>query len=242
MKQIVCMKWGTLYSADYVNRLFNMIGRNVTPPFRLVCLTDDAAGIDPRVEILPCPTIEAPPPFNNTGWRKLNIWAPRIGDLTGDLLFLDLDVVIVGNIDPFFSYGEDYMVMRNFTTPNRRIGNTSVFRFPVGAHPYLLERFLAAPQAMIDKYRNEQTYISGEVKQMTFWPDPWIRSFKEHCIRPLPLRRIVQPRIPSGARIVVFTGNPRPHEAAAGRWPASAWYKKLYKAIPPVRWAQEHWR
>lgn len=145
MKQIVCMKWGTLYSSDYVNRLYSMISRNITPPFRLICLTDDPVGIDPRVEILPCPTIAAPAPFVNTGWRKLVVWAPRLGGLTGELLFLDLDVVIVGNIDEFFTYGQGYMVMRNFTTPKRRIGNTSVFRFPIGEHPYVLDRFLAGP-------------------------------------------------------------------------------------------------
>jgi len=242
MKQIVCMKWGDLYSSEYVNRLYRGVARNITPPFRFVCLTDDPADIDPHVEILPCPTIEAPAPFNNTGWRKLNIWAKHIGDLAGELLFLDLDVVIVGNLDDFFTYGDDYVVMKNWTTPNRRIGNTSVFRFPIGKHPYLLQRFLDQPAAMITKYRNEQTYISGEVSGMTFWPDPWIRSFKEHCIRPLPLRAFVQPRLPADAKIIVFTGNPRPHEAAEGRWPARRWYKKLYKNIPPVRWVQEHWR
>ena len=31
--------------------------------------------------------------------------------------------------------------------------------------------------------------------------------------------------IPPGARIVVFTGHPRPHETAEGKWPAP-WRKK----------------
>lgn len=242
MKQIVCMKWGTLYASDYVNRLYNMVSRNITPPFRFVCFTDDAAGIDPRVEILPCPTIQAPAPYNNWGWRKLNLWGEKVGDLTGEFLFLDLDIVLVGNIDAFFTYGSDYLVMRNWSTPQRRIGNTSVFRLRVGSHPYVLQHFLEQPEAMIAKYRNSQTYVSNEIRQMTFWPDPWIRSFKDHCLRPLPLRPFVQPRLIPDAKIIAFTGNPRPHEAAAGRWPVKRWYKKLYKTIPPVRWVQENWR
>jgi hypothetical protein len=47
-------------------------------------------------------------------------------------------------------------------------------------------------------------------------------------------------QLPSDARIVVFTGHPRPHEALEGKWPAP-WYKKHYKSIRPVKWLNEHW-
>ena len=30
---IICMKWGTKYGAEYVNRLYNMVKRNLTLPF-----------------------------------------------------------------------------------------------------------------------------------------------------------------------------------------------------------------
>ena len=45
---------------------------------------------------------------------------------------------------------------------------------------------------------------------------------------------------PLNARIVVFTGHPRPHEAATGEWPAP-WYKKHYKSLRPVRWLADEW-
>jgi hypothetical protein len=56
-----------------------------------------------------------------------------------------------------------------------------------------------------------------------------------------PLNHFKNVEIPAGARIVVFTGHPRPHEAAAGEWPAP-WYKKPYKSVRPVTWLDEHWR
>ena len=37
---ILCMKWGTKYGAEYVNRLYNMVKRHLTLPFKMVCLTD----------------------------------------------------------------------------------------------------------------------------------------------------------------------------------------------------------
>ena len=42
IKQIICIKWGTKFGPDYVNRLRGMIARNITPPFRLVCFSEQA--------------------------------------------------------------------------------------------------------------------------------------------------------------------------------------------------------
>ncbi len=44
IKQIICIKWGVKYSADYVNRLYAMTARYTSPPFQLYCFTDNAAG------------------------------------------------------------------------------------------------------------------------------------------------------------------------------------------------------
>jgi hypothetical protein len=52
---IVCLKHGTLYSADYVNRLYNMVKRNCTLDYEFVCLTDDPKDINSNVKILPLP-------------------------------------------------------------------------------------------------------------------------------------------------------------------------------------------
>lgn len=243
MKQIICMKWGKLYSSDYVNRLYSMIARNITPPFKLFCLTDDPVGILPEVVIRECPTVDIPSPMCRGGWRKTALWASQVVGLAGECLFLDLDIIITGSLDDFFTYkGQSgYMVMRNYTTPNRRIGNTSVFRFTVGSHPDVLERLLADPLGMRKRYSNSQTFISNTIASMDFWPDGWIRQFKVHCLHRFPLRLFLQPRRFKDAKIVVCTGHPTPDELASGTWKAP-WYKKFYKSIPPVKWVQDAWK
>jgi hypothetical protein len=39
---VVCVKHGTKYPADYVNRLYNMVRRHLPGNWRFICLTDDA--------------------------------------------------------------------------------------------------------------------------------------------------------------------------------------------------------
>ena len=41
---VLCMKWGNKYPADYVNRLYSMVARNMQRPFRFICLTEDSVG------------------------------------------------------------------------------------------------------------------------------------------------------------------------------------------------------
>ena len=45
MDNILCLKWGTLYSAEYVNRLHRGVKAHLHRPFRFVCVTDDPSGL-----------------------------------------------------------------------------------------------------------------------------------------------------------------------------------------------------
>jgi hypothetical protein len=244
MNQFVCMNWGDAYGPDYVNRLYGMIARNTTQPFRLVCYTDNRDGIDPRVECYDCPEVDIPSPKRNRGWRKLALWNSSLPGLTGRALFLDLDVVITGPLDDFFTYepARDFCVIHNWTHPDRLIGNTSVYRFDVGSHPQILHRFLEDHHGVLNEFANSQSWVSHLLRDsITFWPDEWCRSFKRHCVPRGPRRWWQPPLLPEGARIIAFPGQPNPHDAVAGHWPAP-WYKRTYKHIRPSGWVQEHWR
>ena len=244
MNQFVCMNWGTAYGADYVNRLYSMIARNTQQPFRLVCYTDSQFGIRSEVECFDCPEVDIPSPKRNRGWRKLSLWANEPPGLNGTALFLDLDIVITGGLDDFFTYqpDADFCVIHNWTHPVRLIGNTSAYRFTVGSHPEILNRFLNDFRSVLAEYPNSQTYISACLeKSIAFWPSEWCRSFKRHCVPRGVTRWFRQPMLPAGARLVAFPGRPNPHEALDGTWPAP-WYKRVYKYIRPADWILQHWR
>jgi hypothetical protein len=243
MQTVLCMKWGTRYPSDYANRLWSMIQRNTRRPTRLVCYTDDPAGLDPAIEVHPLPLYDAPPDMLWDGWRKLSLWSETLQGVAGDCLFLDLDIVITQSLDAFFDYEPHatYCVIENWTQLGRGIGNTSVFRFRVGAHPNILGDFLRDPRQQKDLYRIEQTYISNSISGQVFWPRDWCVSFKHSLMPYWPLNFVVPPRLPATARLVAFTGKPDPDEARDGIWPAKGW-KKLYKQVRPTPWIAEHWR
>jgi len=268
IKNVVCVKWGTLYGPEYVNRLYGMLRRHLSPPFRLVCLSDSSQGLRPEVEYFPLPELGCTHPVGTMGkWRKQILWGREVPGLTGVALFIDLDSVIVGPIDDYFSYGSpgDVILARNWARPLQRLGQTSVFRYPVGANPHILDDFRADPQGIADRFQFEQHYVTHAVKGgIKFWPDDWTKHFRLHCLASFPMRYFKTARLPPTARIVTFPGGPNPDDVMVGRWNGKApphrsrWshvmatfsdervdksrWRHLQRYVLPVPWIEEHWR
>ena len=223
MREVICIRWGTKYGPDYVNRLHAMVARNLPGPFRFTCFTDDPAGLREGVEPAPLPPLGCALPTGTRGiWGKSRLWAERLGDLDGPVLYLDLDVVILGDLAPFFEHGAhtDVILARNPNTPLERLGQTSIYRMPVGALARLREAFLADPQGTADRYRFEQRFVSRHAPDgVKFWPKGWVAVFKWHCVPTFPLNYVLAPRRPK-ARVVLFPGPLNPPDAIAGRWRA----------------------
>jgi hypothetical protein len=243
IQTIACMKWGSRYPASYVNCLSSMIRKHTARPTQVICYTDDPVGIDADVVTYPMLPLALPERVANRPWRKVSLWARDVPGLSGDVLFLDLDVVITGSLDAFFDYEPDstFCVIENWTQMGSGIGNTSCYRFRVGAHSYLYERMCADPEGVLAVHRNSQTFISRTITQKTFWPAAWCVSFKHTLLPRWPLNFFQTPPLPPQTKVVCFTGRPDPDEARDGRWPAPL-HKKLYKHVRPTPWIGEHWR
>jgi hypothetical protein len=211
-------------------------------PTRLVCLTDDTTGIDEAVSCHPIPDINLPSALINTPWRKLTLWTSPLADLSGDVLFLDLDLVITGSLDEMFDFEPGrYCVIENWTQKGQGNGNTSAFRFPVGKYTNIFNSFQADPDRVLSAYRIEQLYISREIDDMVFWPELWCASFKHTLMPRWPLNFFTAPKLPAETRIVAFTGKPDQDEAMRGEWPVKAVWKKIYKHVRPTPWIADHW-
>lgn len=234
---VICIKWGDRYPAHYVNKLHSMVKKNLTLKHRFVCLTEESEGLDSKIEVIPIPDIYVRPDRRNSPWRKISMCARKLGDLSGKTLFLDLDLIIVDNIDCFFTYSDTFSIIENWTQLGRGIGNSSVYCFEIGKHFDVLEYFGEHADEIYEKYGNSQTYLSKKIGDINFWPEQWCRSFKFHSI-PKGINRFFKPpSIPDGCRILVFHGDPNPDQGLVGDYGS-----KLRKYFKPAPWISEYWK
>ena len=237
-RTILCMKWGSKYGPEYVNRLYGMVRRHLRGDFHFVCLTERSQGIRAEVQCLPIPDLALPEGIPERGWKKLTTFEADLHGLTGTALFLDLDVVIVDDITPFFDQPGDFLIIHDWKRPWRITGNSSVYRFELGAHADVLTHFRSHVEPVRANFRHEQAYLSDFVHRqgkIGYWPAAWCRSYKYHCVPRWPLNHFRAPAIPAGARILIFHGVVNPPDALVGER-NSNWRRML-----PAPWIAEHW-
>ena len=235
---IICMKWGEKYDSSYVNKLFNMVSRNLNRNFRFICLTDDNSGFLSSIESFDLPKLNLPDGIPERGWTKLVTFSENLFDIQGQCLFLDLDLIIVNRIDELFELEGDFFIIKDFIRKDS-IGNSSVYRFEMGKFFDVLEYFQQNFTEIQSKYRNEQEYLSDYMKNnhsLNYWPIEWCQSFKKNCVQKGFKQFFYPPLLPQEAKIIIFHGKPNPPDALKGK--SGKWYRKVL----PTDWVADHWR
>ena len=247
---IICIKWGTLFGPEYVNRLYSGVRRNFDADVRFLCMTEDSAGFHPDIEVLDLPV----EPFaaeldralavaNRQGaMRKVSLFKPGlIPDLKGPVLGFDLDVVITGDLTPIWQMAPGKIAMRHDWTEKRKgrpTGHGSVFRYDPAAHGFLYEDLAADPYTVVEEARgSEQRYTSHKAMEkgvFEYIAEPYVASFKYDC-NPFPANYWRAPQLPVDARVVCFHGRPKMSEAIGG------YTGSLIRRSKPCAWLEDHW-
>jgi hypothetical protein len=228
---LVCVKHGKKYPAEYVNTLHRMCRRNCTLDFEFVCLTDDTKGLDDSIKTIPLPV------DLKGWWAKPYMFSNNLG-LDGVILYMDLDVVIAGNIDKLFTHSPGHwFIIRDFTRamrPNWQKYNSSVIRFNSGQLDHLWQDFKKNRIAYQKKFFGDQDWLYAVAdKKPMFWPETWILSWKWEVRKSRQFapggkrgnRRFkevedVQPR--PECCVTVFHGDPNP-ELVEDPWVVQNW-------------------
>lgn len=242
---VLCMKWGTLYPAEYVNVLYRACRANISGDFRFVCLTNEAEGIVPEVEVHSVPLIGLDEwHYYNGAWPKIGVFSQDLYGLQGRCLFIDLDSVITGSLDAMFDVKGPLVAMDSQPwkgKPGAPRTMSSVFSFEIGSLGWVVDRLRSQRDALVQKYVIEQDYLHGEVPGICYWPQEWIVSFKYHLRRPLLIDRFLEPmQPPQTAKILAFHGLPRPIDLI--RPPKGNWDRFPHYGSGPVSWMRDYWQ
>jgi hypothetical protein len=199
-----------------------MVKRHCSLPFKFYCITENTTDIDSNIICLPLPTIPV-----KGWWFKPYIFSNSLS-IKGTVLYLDLDLVIVDNIDKLFQYlPKKLCIIRDFVraqAPAYNRFNSSVIKFSAGKYNYIWEDFARDPYAVTTRYRGDQDYLYRMAsKTAIYFPDNWIKSYKWE-IRQSPKVDITRQQnerkfkaieqkivTPKECCIAAFHGDPRPH-------------------------------
>ena len=241
-KNVVCIKWGTKFDAEYVNRLYDMVEKNLTLPHRFVCFTDDKKGLKKGIEVFPLPPIKFKP-GPERGWRKLSVFNKKLANLKGQALCLDIDVVIINNIDYLFEEKGDFRILKDWGYPKESyVGNSGCYRFNIGEHPDIVEYFEKNFDKIREKFRNEEEYLSWKMKEkgiLQYWKPKTAISFKHGCMSAFPLNFFRTPKQPTDeTKILIFHGNPLPREAINGYYKL----KRPQRFCKKTPWLRKFWQ
>jgi hypothetical protein len=201
---ILCVRFGNKYGREYVERLRNMVSRNLDLPYEFVCLTDDRHPIEGVRSIY-----QSASNYQKLWWHKIHMFDKNL-PLAGKILYFDLDVVIHKDISKLVKFPFQQMAgIRDFNRkfyPSWQYLNSSAMAWYHGNQHHIYEGF-KNDTANAMRLQGDQDYIWKVIRnKITFWPESWIQSYKWE-IRSRNELAMVQ-----GKRVFknVFNGDPDP--------------------------------
>lgn len=220
--RVVCWKWKPRprpgypeppcivdYGPEHVHTLRNMVARNLDMPHEFVCITDDPEGLDPAIRIVPLwdDCIELGGCYN-----RLRAFSPEMRETIGPrFVWIDLDCVVVGRLDPLFDRDDDFIVNSykgGPRDPDQRY-NGGMVMMDAGARPEVWEQWNG--QESIERIRE------SKITDRTRGSDQgWMRMvLDEDEARWTEADGVYEARqvrggLPANARIVFFAGRRDP--------------------------------
>lgn len=205
--QIVCVQSGNYQGrgAEYVNILYDSVRRNLSNKTegKFVCFTDNPVGLDEGIETRPLPG------GLDGWWNKLWLFSPDLFPACDRIVYFDLDTLVIGGLDDLVKYDGGFAILRDYYRPNGLQSSVMLWEAGTNTNIWLDWRGQKLPGG-------DQEWIEWFVTDARCLQDIFpgmFASLKVDC-KPYP---------PAGAKVIVFHGEPRPHNCA------SPWVKEVWK-------------
>jgi hypothetical protein len=219
-----CLIHGDLYEWKYVDILYAMLTRNLSIPIRLHVYTEyDRQVPEPYIKhSLIDWGISGP---KKSWWYKMQMFNTDI--FSGPLLYFDLDVVIVDNIDWIWQYPlTNFWTIRDFKRlwqPTFYGINSSIMWWDNTKTVDVWKKFTKFPiESTISTYRGDQDFITKYIvpPYLRFFDTDLVKSWRWECLDGgYDFHTRKHNAIGCGtdignASIMILHGNPKPHETS----------------------------
>jgi hypothetical protein len=226
---VVCWKWKPArnyrseFGPEAVNVLASMVRRHYKHPHRVVCVTDDPAGIDSSIGIVPlwndhADLINPHGPHQPSCYRRLRAFSAEAREWFGErFVSVDLDCVIVGDLAPLWNRPEEFLIWGSGT--DKRVWcNGSMWMMTAGARRQVWDEFDPVKSVQAAKraghFGSDQSIIATMLgrKEAMWTTADGVYSFRVHL-------NGGSKQLPSDARVVFFHGRTDPWHARAQEIP-----------------------
>lgn len=219
-----CVIHGTGYDWIYVERLRNMLSRNLSREVRMHVYTEADREVPPHMvkHVLDnWPGIGGP---RKSWWYKMQLFNQQHHQ--GDLLYFDLDIVILNNIDWMVSNSTDYFwTIRDFKYLQKETHNTmnsSIMWFNVPKFSWVWDEFSKTDiPTTTRRYQGDQDYLQVVLthEHKRYFQNKHFQSWRWQCVDGGYDFKARKHRLPGlgvtinpDASVLVFHGQPKPHQ------------------------------
>ena len=171
---VICIKWGTYYGAEDVNKLCAAIKRNTSYDVNFYCFTERSEGLNEDIISRPLPVLNVAPELVFGNHRKASgLCDDNLADLHGQrVFFFDLDSLIVGNLDELFDYPQGNEVYAINDWAHRRgkkanqVAQASCYSWVVGTLGFIKQYYERHAEEVIRTFGTAtQQYMSAMIMQ-----------------------------------------------------------------------------
>jgi hypothetical protein len=200
-RNYVCVWTGDKYPSDYVSILYESVRRNSRVD-NFYCVTDNDYEY-PGITVIKLTNSD------ESWWNKLQIFN-QAQQLPNELMYLDIDIVILQDLEPMWQLEYDRMLSIQDFHPRDAYRtqwmNSSVMLFRRDRCAFIWDEYVKQPAYWQKRFHGDQNYITHILEdRFERWPHNWCQSWKWDIVSE---RRGLDPN----CKIAVMHGKPKPHD------------------------------
>lgn len=205
------LRSGGIYTPEWVEALQRGVAAHLSLDHEFVCLSDVA------VPVKRIPLLHDWPRW----WSKIELFRPGI--FPGQVLYFDLDTVIVGSLDRIASHQHTFTMAHEFNRPRQKCSTAMAWD---GTRDFGIYREFGKNPSVARLYNKvhrigDQAFIEEHLAKWGVYPDTFSYLFGERSVASYKVHKCANAP-PRDAAAVAFHGKPKPHEIASG------WVKELW--------------